>query len=138
MGRVMALDYGKKRSGIATTDPSRIIAAPLTTVETKDVFIFFETYFKEEIVDCLVIGEPTHKDGTATSLEPDIQKFISNFSKLYPNIQIVRQDERYSSVQANEVIRFSVKSKKKRRDKSLIDKVSAAIILQEYLGMNLL
>ena len=136
MGRVMALDYGKKRSGIATTDPSRIIAAPLTTVETKDLLSFFETYFKDEIVDCLVIGEPTHKDGTATPLEPEIQKFITEFNKKYANIQIVRQDERYSSVQANEVIRFSVKSKKKRRDKSLIDKVSAAIILQEYLGMN--
>jgi putative holliday junction resolvase len=69
----------KKRSGIATTDPSRIIAAPLTTVETKDVFIFFETYFKEEIVDCLVIGEPTHKDGTATSLETRYSKVYIKF-----------------------------------------------------------
>jgi putative Holliday junction resolvase len=136
MARVMALDYGQKRCGIATTDPLQIIATPLTTVDTKELMRFFEDYIKNEEVECLVIGEPTHKDGTATPLELPIQKFMEEFSKKFPNIKLVRQDERFTSQMASEAIRFSVKSKKKRQDKALIDKISATIILQEYMGFN--
>jgi putative Holliday junction resolvase len=136
MARVMALDYGQKRCGIATTDPLQIIATPLTTVDTKELMRFFEDYIKNEEVECLVIGEPTHKDGTATPLEQPIQKFMEEFLKKFPNIKLVRQDERFTSQMASEAIRFSVKSKKKRQDKALIDKISATIILQEYMGFN--
>jgi putative Holliday junction resolvase len=136
MARIMAIDYGQKRCGLATTDPEKIIASPLTTVETAKLSEYLDDYLKFEQVECIVIGEPTHKDGTATALEPIIQKFMLVFQQKYPLIKLARQDERYSSVIANEVIRFSVKSKKKRQEKSLVDKVSATIILQDYLGFN--
>lgn len=134
MARVMALDYGKKRSGLATTDSLQLIASPLTTVETPKLMTFLENYLKEEEVECFVIGQPMHADGSATPLEKDIQQFIDKFVKKYPDIKIVRQDERFTSQMAKEVIQFSVKKKKKRRDKGLVDQISAAIILQEYMG----
>jgi putative Holliday junction resolvase len=134
MARVMALDYGKKRSGLATTDSLQLIASPLTTVETPKLMEFFEDYLKTEKVECLVIGQPTHADGTATPLEEDIQQFIEKFVKKFPAIKLERQDERFTSQMASEVIRFSVKKKKKRREKGLVDQISAAIILQEYMG----
>ena len=134
MARVMALDYGKKRCGLATTDELQLIATPLTTVGTKELMDFFENYLAEQDVECLVIGQPTYKDGNTTPLEEDILKFIDKFSKKYPTIKIERQDERYTSKMATEVIQFSVKNKKKRKDKGLIDQISAAIILQEYMG----
>ena len=136
MGRIMALDFGSKRCGLASTDPLQIIASPITTVETPKLMDFFDDYLKTETVDCLVIGEPIRKDGTPTLLEEKIQKFIESFQKKYPAINIARQDEAYTSQMATESIRFSVKSKKKRMDKTLIDKVSAFIILQEYMGWN--
>lgn len=134
MARVMALDYGKKRSGLATTDSLQLIASPLTTVETPKLMTFLDNYLQEEEVECLVIGQPMRADGSFTPLEKDIQQFIHKFVKKYPDIKIVRQDERFTSQMAKEVIRFSVKKKKKRRDKSLVDQISAAIILQEYMG----
>jgi putative Holliday junction resolvase len=137
MGRIMALDFGSKRCGLAVTDPLQIIATPLTTVETAKLQDFFDEYLKNEIVDCLVIGEPVRNDGTPTQLEEKIQKFIETFQKKHSSVQIERQDEAYSSQKATEAIRFSVKSRKKRQDKSLIDKVSAFIILQEYMGWSL-
>jgi len=135
MARVMALDYGMKRCGLATTDELQIIAFPLDTIETAQILPFFEDYFAKEPVECLVIGEAPHKDGTPTKLEAQIQRFIKAFSKRYPEVKVDRYDEHLTSKQASEVIFFSVKSRKKRREKGLIDKVSAAIILQEYLGL---
>jgi len=134
MGRVMALDFGSKRCGLAVTDPLKIIATPLTTVETEKLLGFFDEYMSKESVECLVIGEPLRKDGSPTSLEEKIQKFMDAFQKKYPTIQIARQNEAYTSQMATEAIRFSVKSRKKRQDKALIDKVSAFIILQEFMG----
>ena len=136
MGRIMALDFGSKRCGLAVTDPLQIIATPLTTVETTKLQDFFDEYLKNETVDCLVIGEPIRNDGTPTQLEEKIQKFIEAFQKKHSTVQIARQNEAYTSQMATEAIRFSVKSRKKRQDKSLIDKVSAFIILQEYMGWN--
>ena len=134
MGRIIAIDYGKRRTGIATTDPLQIIASPLTTVETPKLVEYLNNYFQTETVDCMVVGEPLQADGLPTPLEKDIQKFIQTIKKQFPNLKIARHDERYTSVRAREVIQMSVSKKKKRRDKSLIDKVSAAIILQEYMG----
>jgi len=134
MGRIMALDFGSKRCGIAVTDPLKIIATPLTTVETGKLMEFFDEYMKIETIECLVIGEPLRKDGSPTSLEDKIQKFIESFQKKFSTVQLARQNEAYTSQMATEAIRFSVKSRKKRQDKALIDKVSAFIILQEYMG----
>ncbi len=135
MGRIMAIDYGTKRTGVATTDPLQIIASPLDTIETPKLLDFFREYLKWEDVDCIVIGEPLHKDGTATPLEAKIKVFIKAFSAEFPTIKIERQDERLTSKMAEEVIRTTVKKKKDRRDKGLVDQISAAIILQEYMGI---
>ncbi|MCH2022583.1 MAG: Holliday junction resolvase RuvX [Saprospiraceae bacterium] len=134
MARIMAIDYGIKRTGIATTDVLQIIATPLDTVETAQLFLFFEEYLNREDVECIVIGQPTHKDGTPTFLEDYIRGFIKKFSQLYPLIKIERQDEAYTSKMAEEVIRKTVKKKKNRQDKGLVDQISACIILQEYMG----
>lgn len=129
----MAMDYGLKRTGLATTDPLQIIATPLDTIDTPKLLLFFEKYLKTEEVECLVIGHTTHKDGTDTSVEAHIQKFIQAFSKNYPTIKIDRQDEAYTSKMAQDVIQKTVKKKKDRQDKGLIDQISACIILQEYM-----
>jgi putative Holliday junction resolvase len=134
MARIMAVDYGIKRVGLATTDPMQIIATPLDTIATDKLLSFFESYMATEEVECLVIGEPTHKDGSPTPLEGHIKGFIKRFSKVYPKIKIERQDEAYTSLMAKDVIQKTVKKKKDRKDKGLVDQISACIILQEYMG----
>ncbi|WMX17381.1 MULTISPECIES: Holliday junction resolvase RuvX [unclassified Aureispira] len=134
MARIMAIDYGIKRVGLATTDPMQIIASPLDTIATAKLMSFFESYLAIEEVECIVIGEPTHKDGTPTYLEGHIRGFIKRFSKAYPTIKIERQDENYTSKMAKDVIQKTVKKKKDRQDKELVDQISACIILQEYMG----
>ena len=131
----MALDYGMKRCGLATTDELQIIASPLATVDNQQLMAYMVDYCTREPVECLVIGEAVYKDGGENKLESQIQRFIRVFSEKFPNIKIDRYDEHLTSKQASEVIRFSVKSKKKRQDKGLVDQISAAIILQEYLGL---
>ena len=134
MARIMAIDYGIKRTGLATTDPLQMIATPLDTVATPKLLEFFETYLATEEVECIVVGKPTHKDGTPTPLENHIRGFIKRFKKAYPAIKIERQDEAYTSKMAEDVIAKTVKKKKDRRDKGLVDQISACIILQEYMG----
>ena len=134
MARIMAIDYGIKRTGLATTDPLQLIATPLDTIATPELMTFFEGYLSEEEVECIVIGQPKHKDGTPTPLEGHIGGFIKRFTKKYPAIKIERQDEAYTSKMAEDVIRKTVKKKKDRRDKGLVDQISACIILQEYMG----
>ena len=136
MARIMAVDYGIKRTGLATTDPLQLIATPLDTVATTDILAFFERYLQTEEVECIVVGKPTHKDGTPTPLENHIKGFIKRFKKAYPAIQVERQDEAYTSKMAEDVISRTVKKKKDRRDKGLIDQISACIILQEYMGFH--
>ncbi|MBE9484780.1 MAG: Holliday junction resolvase RuvX [Bacteroidetes bacterium] len=136
MGRIIAIDYGRKRTGIAVTDPDRIIASPLSTVPTHELIGFLTKYIEEEGVDCLVIGEPKQMDYTASEAEKYIAPFIKQVSKSFPDLKIERVDERFTSRMALQVILESGISKKGRRDKSLIDKISAAIILQTYLEMN--
>lgn len=134
MARIMALDYGLKRTGVATTDPLQIIATPLDTIDTPMLLSFFEKYLKTEDVACLVVGQAHHKDGTPTPVEGHILKFLESFTKKYPSIKIERQDEAYTSKMAREVIFKTVKKKKDREDKGLVDQISACIILQEYMG----
>ena len=130
----MALYYGTKKIGLATTDPLQLIASPLDTIKTSEIFQFFDRYLQVELVDCLVVGQPVHKDGNPTFLEPHIVGFIRQFQKKYPKIEIARQDEFLSSQMAKEIIQKTVHKKKDRQDKGLVDQISACIILQDYLG----
>mgnify|MGYP000096549731 CR=1 FL=1 len=133
VARIMAIDYGTKRTGIAVTDPLQIIANGLDTVETNQLLEYLEAYFQEEEVETVVVGEPQHADGTPTYLEPHIIGFIRKLKKQQPEMNIVRQDERFTSVMAKEALLESGLKKKKRREKGLIDKMAATILLQEYL-----
>jgi putative Holliday junction resolvase len=136
MGRILAIDYGRKRTGIAVTDPGGMIASPLTTVATHELMDYLKKYIAAEDVECLVVGEPRQMDYSASEAEKFITPFIRHFSKAFPGLAIRRVDERFTSKMASEVIAGSGIGRKARRDKSLVDKVSAAIILQTYLEMN--
>ncbi len=133
MGRIMAIDYGKKRTGIAVSDELRMIASGLTTVATSELFAFLENYFKKENVERLIVGEPTQKDGTPSDIEAEIQKFLKEFVKKFPKIPVERVDERYTSKMAFQTMIDSGLKKKQRRNKALVDEISATIILQQYL-----
>jgi len=129
----MGVDYGTKRIGLAVTDPLQIIATGLTTVATPDIFTFLKQYFSEEEVACIVIGEPKHLDGNPTHLTPKINLFIQEINKLFPALRIERQEERFTSRDAKQIILESGAKRKKRRDKGLVDKISAVLILQDFL-----
>ncbi len=133
MGQIMALDFGLKRTGIAVTDDLKIVASGLETVETGKLFEFLEQYFNRNSVETVVVGLPVDLKGNLSEVEADIQKFLEKFSKLFPQIKTARLDERFTSKMASFFISQSGKSKKARQDKALIDKVSATIILQNYL-----
>lgn len=135
MARLMAVDYGIKRVGLAVSDPMQIIATPLETVATMELLDYLANYLQQEEVSCLIIGKPTHKDGTPTPLEAHIKGFIKRFKKAHPSIDIERRDEAYTSAMAEEVIRKTVKKRKDRQDKGLIDQMSACMILREYMGI---
>jgi putative Holliday junction resolvase len=135
MGRIIGIDHGRKRTGIAVTDPSRIIASPLTTVPTHELMEFLKKYISEEGVDCIVVGEPKQMDYSASESEQFIKPFLKQLKKTFPEITIERVDERFTSKMAMQAILDSGINKKRRRDKALVDKVSAAIILQTYLDM---
>ena len=133
MARILGIDYGSKRVGIAVTDPLQIIASGLTTVATKDIFTFLEKYLSEEVVECIVVGDPLNEDGTPAQIAHLVVGFVRKLKESYPDIKIASQDERYTSRDAKKIILQSGAKKKKRQDKSLIDKVSAALILQAYM-----
>ena len=133
MSQVVAIDYGKVRCGIAATDDIQLIASALTTVETKNIFSFLEKYFSENKVEMLVIGLPTDLKGNLSEIETDILKFIEKVKELFPEVEIHRFDERFTSKMASFFISQSGKNKKQRQEKALIDKVSATIILQNFL-----
>ncbi len=133
MSQVVAIDYGKVRCGIAATDDIQLIASALTTVETKNIFSFLEKYFSENKVETLVIGLPTDLKGNLSEIETDILKFIEKVKELFPEVEIHRFDERFTSKMASFFISQSGKNKKQRQEKALIDKVSATIILQNFL-----
>ena len=132
----MAIDYGTKRIGIAVTDPLKMIANSLTTVESKEIIGFLTDYLKKEEVECLVIGQPFNLDNTDSEMEHNIQAFLVNLKIVFPEIKIERIDERFTSKIAQRTIIDAGIKKMDRRDKSLADKVSAAIILQTYLEIN--
>ncbi len=133
MGQILAIDYGKARCGLAATDDFQIIASGLTTVLTPEIFTFLEDYLGKNTVDSIVVGMPTDLKGNLSEVESDILKFIEKFQEKFPKVEVHRLDERFTSKMASFFISQSGKSKKKREEKGLIDKVSATIILQNFL-----
>jgi putative holliday junction resolvase len=133
MPRILAIDYGLKRTGLAVTDPLKIIATALTTVESPKLIQFLKDYFKKEAVELIVIGEPKNWDESDTHATPLVKKLVEKLKKEFPNMPLKLVDERYTSKMASAaIIEMGIK-KKDRRDKSLVDKVAATIILQEYM-----
>ena len=137
MGQILAVDFGKKRCGLAATDDLRIIASGLDTVETSVLMEYLKKYFEKNTVDEVVIGLPMDLKGNMSEVEQDIQKFIEEFKNEFPEVSVVRFDERFTSKIASYFISQSGKNKKQRQDKGLIDKVSATLILQQYLEQKL-
>lgn len=133
MGRILAIDFGTKRIGLAETDPLQIIASGLDTVDNKKIFEFLNKYLKTEQVDEIIVGEPKQMDDTASESEKYIKPFVEKLEREYPKIVIKRFDERYTSKMAFQTMIDSGIGKKARRNKGLIDKISATIILQSYL-----
>lgn len=134
MGRILALDYGKKRTGIAVTDPLKIIATPLKTEETRELVGFLKKYFTAEPVEKVLIGYPLHLDGNPTDATPLVEKFFGQFQKLFPGIPIEKVDERFSSKWASDAIRQMGLKKTQRQDKGLIDQTAACMMLQDFLN----
>jgi len=133
MARIIAIDYGTKRTGIAVTDELQLIASGLTTVNTKELMPFLKTYLDKEEVEAMVIGEPKRMSGEASDVEADIVSFRESVIKTFPTLTIVRQDERFTSKMAFQTMIDSGIGKKKRQNKALVDQISATIILQDYL-----
>lgn len=134
MARILAIDYGIKRCGIAATDPLQIIVSPLDTVATGELEDFLKQYFAQEDVEEVVFGWPTHKDGNPTHITGSIKKFQIELEKQFPQKKYSYADESFSSVKAKQIILQSGVNRKKRQDKALVDKISAVIILQRYLN----
>ena len=133
MARILAIDYGGKRSGIAVTDELQIIASGLTTVLTKDLIVFLKDYIYKEKVELFLIGEPKQMDNTSSESEVLIADFIKKLKKAIPDIQIKRVDERFTSKIAFQTMIDSGLNKKQRKNKALVDEISATLILQSYL-----
>ena len=131
--RILSIDYGKKRTGIAVTDSMQIIANGLETVETKDLEAFLKAYMEKEEVETIVVGYPRQMDGEDSENMKRITPFVNRLRKLYPEKKIEMYDERFTSVLAHKTMLASGIGKKARQDKALVDKISATIILQEYL-----
>ncbi len=134
MGRIIALDYGKKRTGIAVTDPLQIIATGLTTVDTQTLFDFLKEYITKEGVEKILIGDPLNLDGTETDSTAAVKHCIRRLKNTFPNIPIVTIDERYTSKLASRAMVEMGMKKKERQKKGIIDEVAATMMLQEYLG----
>ncbi len=136
MARILAIDYGLKRTGLAVTDPLQIIASALTTVETPQLFNFLKEYIKKEAVELIIIGDPRNLDDSDTHATPHVKKTIERLKKEFPSIPVVPVDERYSSKMAKGAMIEMGMKKMQRRDKSMVDKIAATIILQEYMERN--
>jgi len=133
MSRILCIDYGKKRTGLAVTDPLKIIASALTTVETPGLIDFLKKYFEQEHVELVLIGEPKNWDESDTHATPLVHQFVKKFKKEFPAMPIEKIDERYTSkLAANAMLEMGMK-KKDRRKKENVDQIAATIMLQEYL-----
>ena len=133
MGRIMAIDYGLKRVGLAVTDPSQIIATPLDTVPALDVLKYLETYLQREPVDLFVVGMPVHLDSSPTDATPHVKGFVKRLKQKFPEKEIVLADERFTSRIAKQAMLAGGMKKMDRRDKGTVDRLSATILLQSYM-----
>jgi putative Holliday junction resolvase len=130
----MAIDYGLKRTGIAVTDPLQIIASGLTTVESPKLMPFLKDYFKNEVVELLLVGWPTNWDDTDTHGTPLVRELLLRLQKEFPAMPLLTVDERYTSKMASRAMIDMGMKKKQRQNKALVDEIAATIMLQEYLG----
>jgi len=133
LARIICIDYGGKRTGLAVTDPLQIIATGLSTVESKTLIPFLKDYFAREPVELILIGEPKNWDDTATHATPLVENCIKNLQRNFPGMPIKRVDERYTSKMAKDAMLEMGMKKKDRRNKAFVDEIAAAIMLQEYL-----
>ncbi|MCB2207481.1 MAG: Holliday junction resolvase RuvX [Bacteroidetes bacterium] len=134
MGRILAIDYGQKRVGIAATDELQITSNGISTVHSSDIWQFLEVYLKENNVEAIVVGEPKDMRNQPSDASRFIEPFVKKLIKKYPQVKIERYDERFTSKMAFDAMIEGGLSKKKRRDKALVDKVSATLLLQSYLS----
>src|ERR1700726_3744623 len=134
MARIMAIDYGLKRTGIAVTDPLKIIASALTSIESARIFTFLEEYLKKETVELILIGDPRNLDDSPTDLSADVLRIIGIMQKKFPAIPVKTVDERYSSVMASRAMVEMGMKKSQRRKKGQVDQVAATMMLQEFLS----
>ena len=133
MPRIISIDYGLKRTGLAVTDPLQIIATGLTTVESKQLIPFLKDYFSKESVELIIIGEPKNLDDSDTHATPLVEKCIADLRKNFPTIPIQKVDERFTSKMAKDSMLEMGLKKKQRQNKALVDEIAATILLQEYL-----
>ena len=134
MPRILCIDYGKKRTGIAVTDPLQIIATGLTTVDSRQLIPFLKKYFVEETVERIVIGEPKNLDDSDTHATQLVQEIIKKLQKEFPEMPIEKVDERFTSKMAKQAMLEMGMKKKDRRNKRTVDEIAAAIMLQEYMA----
>lgn len=133
MSRIIAIDYGLKRTGLAVTDPLKIIATGLTTIESGQLIPFLKDYFSKELVELIIIGKPMNWDDSPTHATPLVEKCIRELEKKFPGIPIKKVDERFTSKMAKDAMLEMGLKKKERRNKALVDEIAATIMLQEYL-----
>ena len=134
MARILAIDYGKKRTGIAVTDPLKIIASGLPTIDSARIFTFLNDYIRKEDVELVLIGNPHNLDDTPTDLTPDVERIMRILQVKFPKIHVKAIDERYSSVMASRAMVEMGMKKSRRREKGMVDQTAAALMLQEYLA----
>lgn len=134
MARILAIDYGLKRTGLAVTDPFQIIATGLTTVDSKELMAYLKKYFMQEQVELIIIGEPKNLDDTDTHATPLVANCIKQLQKIFPNLPVQKVDERYTSKMAKDAMLEMGLKKNQRRNKALVDEIAATIMLQEYMN----
>ena len=133
LARILSIDYGRKRTGLAVTDPLQIIAGGLATVSTSELFDWLQGYIQREEVERIVVGEPRQPNGEPSENLQRVQQFVNRWRKAHPEIPVDYYDERYTSVLAHQAMRDGGLRKKARQDKALVDEISATIILEDYL-----
>jgi putative Holliday junction resolvase len=133
MARIMAMDFGLKRTGLAVTDPLQLIAGGLATVETRKLMEYLQQYFKAEAVERVIIGDPRNHDGSDTHATKPVAYFMEAFCKKFPNMPLTPVDERFTSKMARKSMMEMGLSRKKRQNKGLVDEISAIMMLQEYM-----
>ena len=133
MARIMAIDYGTKRCGIAVTDPLQLISSGLSTIHSKDLIVFLKQYFSKEAVECVVVGEPKQMNNEPSQSAEHVNIFLIKFKKEFPDMKLERMDERFTSKLAFQTMIDGGLKKQQRRNKALVDEISATLILQSYM-----